>query len=222
MTLGRDPFARLSLNTMTTRSCSFGEAVAATAAAGLPAIGLWRDKVAEVGLNNAAKLLRDSGLRVSSLCRGGFLTGLHDGSSALDDNRRAIDEAAALGAPELVLVAGGIPDRDLAGARTRLAERLGELVPYAADREVRLTLEPLHPMFCADRAVISTLAQALAPSRHRTPRRRSEWSSTPFTCGGTPNWPRASPPPAPRAGSAAFRSVTGWYQWRQIRWCPAA
>ena len=162
MTLGRDPFARLSLNTMTTKACSLREAVAATAAAGLPAIGLWRDKVAEVGLSDAAKLLCDYDLRVSSLCRGGFLTGLHDGSSALDDNRRAIDEAAALGAPELVLVAGGIPDRDLAGARTRLAERLSELVPYAADREVRLALEPLHPMFCADRAVISTLAQALA------------------------------------------------------------
>jgi sugar phosphate isomerase/epimerase len=109
-------------------------------------------------------MLRDNGLRASSLCRGGFLTGFDDPAQhnqAIEDNRRAIDEAATLGAPELVVVAGGIPDRDLPGARARLADRLAELVPYAADRGVRLALEPLHPMYCADRAVISTLGQAL-------------------------------------------------------------
>ncbi|WP_241471590.1 sugar phosphate isomerase/epimerase family protein [Mycolicibacterium neoaurum] len=156
-----DPYARLSLNTMTTKSWTLREAVEATAAAGLPAIGLWRDRVAEVGVDDASKVVRDNGLRVSSLCRGGFLTGLDDGDAALADNRRAIDEAATLGARELVLVAGGVPDRDLPGARARLADRIAELVPYAAQRDVRLALEPLHPMFCADRAVISTLGQAL-------------------------------------------------------------
>ena len=156
-----DTYARLSLNTMTTKSWTLREAVEATAAAGLPAIGLWRDRVAEAGVDDAAKLVRDNGLRVSSLCRGGFLTGLHDGDTALADNRRAIDEAATLGARELVLVAGGVPDRDLTGARARLADRIATLVPYAAQRDVRLALEPLHPMFCADRAVISTLGQAL-------------------------------------------------------------
>ena len=155
-------FARLSLNTMTTKSWNLRQAVEATAAAGLPAIGLWRDRVAEAGVDEAAKLVRDNGLRVSSLCRGGFLTGVGDGEAALADNRRAIDEAATLGAPELIMVAGGIPDRDLPGARARLADRLAALVPYAAERDVRLALEPLHPVFCADRAVISTLGQALA------------------------------------------------------------
>jgi sugar phosphate isomerase/epimerase len=155
-------FARLSLNTMTTKTWDLRQAVEATAAAGLPAIGLWRDRVAEAGVDEAAKLVRDNGLRVSSLCRGGFLTGIQDGDTALEDNRRAIDEAAALGAPELIMVAGGIPDRDLPGSRARLADRLATLVPYAADRDVRLALEPLHPVFCADRAVISTLGQALA------------------------------------------------------------
>lgn len=154
-------YARLSLNTMTTKNFRLREAVEATAAASLPAIGLWRDRVAEEGVEEAAKLVRDFGVRVSSLCRGGFLTGLDDGVAALDDNRRAIDEAATLGAPELVMVAGGIPDRDLSGARERLADRLAELVPYAAERDVRMALEPLHPVFCADRAVISTLRQAL-------------------------------------------------------------
>jgi sugar phosphate isomerase/epimerase len=153
--------ARLSLNTMTTKNFTLREAVTATAAAGLPAIGLWRDRVAEAGLDTAAKVVRDHGLRVSTLCRGGFLTAADDGVAALDDNRRAIDEAATLGTPELVMVVGGIPDRDLPGARQRLADRLATLVPYAAQRDVRLALEPLHPMFCADRAVLSTLRQAL-------------------------------------------------------------
>ena len=157
-----DPHARLSLNTMTTKGFSLREAVEATAAAGLPAVGVWRDRVAEAGLDNAAKLVRDYGLRVSSLCRGGFLTGLDDAATALDDNRHAIDEAATLGAPDLVMVVGGIPDRDLPGARRRVQDRLAELVPHAADSGVRLALEPLHPVFCADRAVISTLGQALS------------------------------------------------------------
>ncbi|MGE2717796.1 sugar phosphate isomerase/epimerase family protein [Mycolicibacterium litorale] len=166
-----DRFARLSLNTMTTKRWTLREAVETTAAAGLSAIGPWRDRVAEAGVDAAAKMVRDNGLRVSSLCRGGFLTGVGDESAALDDNRRAIDEAATLGAPELVIVAGGLPDRDLPGARARLADRLARLVPYAAERDVRLALEPLHPMFCADRAVISTLGQALdlaAPHPART------------------------------------------------------
>ena len=155
-------FDRLSLNTATTKYWTLREAVEGAAAAGLPAVGLWRDRVAEAGLDKSAKILQDNGLRVSSLCRGGFLTGPGDARAALDDNRRAIDEAATLGAPELVIVAGGLPDRDLDGARRRVADRLAELVPYAAERRVRLALEPLHPMYCADRAVISTLGQALA------------------------------------------------------------
>jgi sugar phosphate isomerase/epimerase len=126
---------------------------------------LWRDRVAEAGLTAAARIVRDAGLRVSSLCRGGFLTaaGPHGRRAALDDNRAAIDEAASIGTAELVMVVGGLPDgsRDLVGARGRVAELLAELVPYAAERHVRLALEPLHPMYCADRAVLSTLRNAL-------------------------------------------------------------
>ncbi|WP_280180502.1 sugar phosphate isomerase/epimerase family protein [Nocardia farcinica] len=160
-----DPYRSLSLNTATTKRWTLAEAVDGAARAGLGAIGLWRDRVQEVGVAAAAKLVADAGLRVSSLCRGGFLTAPGDGQSALDDNRRAIDEAAALGTRELVMVMGGIADRDLAAARARVEERLALLAPYAAERGVRLALEPLHPMFCADRAVISTLAQALTMAR---------------------------------------------------------
>ena len=161
-----DPrLSRLSLNTATTKRWTLKEAVDGAARAGLPAVGLWRDRVAEAGLTAAARIVRDAGLRVSSLCRGGFLTAADDAGrrSALDDNRAAIDAAAALGTSELIMVVGGLPpdSRDLDGARRRVADRLAELAPYAAERRVRLALEPLHPMYCADRAVISTLAQAL-------------------------------------------------------------
>lgn len=160
-----DPYRSLSLNTATTKRWTLAEAVDGAARAGLGAIGLWRDRVDEIGAATAAKLVTDAGLRVSSLCRGGFLTEPGNGQPAFDDNRRAIDDAATLGTRELVMVVGGMPDRDLRAARQRLAERLAQLVPYAAERGVRLALEPLHPMFCADRAVISTLAQALSMAR---------------------------------------------------------
>lgn len=161
-----DPrLARLSLNQRTTRRWSVAEAVDGCVRAGIPAIGLWREPVAEIGVPAAARLVADAGLRVSSLCRGGFLTAADDAgrAAALADNRRAIDEAADLDAACLVLVVGGLPpgSRDLAGARQRVADALAELAPYAGERGVRLALEPLHPMYCADRAVLSTLGQAL-------------------------------------------------------------
>ncbi|MFW6641952.1 sugar phosphate isomerase/epimerase family protein [Nocardiopsis algeriensis] len=159
---GDERLARLSLNQTTVKPRSLVQAVDSVLRAGLPSIGLWREHVAETGLERAARLVRSSGLRVSSYCRGGFLTG-RDTRAALDDNRRALDEAAALGAPVLVMVLGGLPegDRDLDGARERAFGALEELVPHAAAVGVRLGLEPLHPLFCADRAVLSTLGQAL-------------------------------------------------------------
>jgi sugar phosphate isomerase/epimerase len=158
----------LSLNQWTTRRWSVAQAVAGCVRHGLPAIGLWRQNVAEQGLDETVKLVKDAGLRVSSLCRGGFLTS----PGFEEDNRQAIDEAAALGAACLVMVVGGLPgvvpgeplgevSRDLAGARHQVQDALALLAPYAAERGVRLALEPLHPMYCADRAVISTLGQAL-------------------------------------------------------------
>jgi len=156
---------RLSLNTATTKRWMLREAVDGAARAGLPAIGLWRDRVAEAGLDTAAKLVCDAGLRVSSLCRGGFLTARDDRGirRAVADNLAAIVEAATLGTDALILVVGGLPEgsRDLAGARARVADRLADLVPFAKEHGVRLVLEPLHPMYVADRAVVSTLGQAL-------------------------------------------------------------
>ncbi|WP_367948389.1 sugar phosphate isomerase/epimerase family protein [Rathayibacter sp. VKM Ac-2835] len=161
--MSADP--RLSLNQATIKRASLAEALDTTAGAGMSAIGLWREPVAEVGLAEAVRLVADSGLRVSSLCRGGFFTAPEgpERRAAIDENRRAIEETAALGAPALVLVAGGLPtgSRDVIGARARVQEALAELADDAAAAGVQLAIEPLHPMYASDRAVVSTLGQAL-------------------------------------------------------------
>jgi len=150
---------RLSLNQWTTRRWSVAEAVAGCVRHGIASIGLWRDHVAVHGLEATAALVRAEGLRVSSLCRGGFFTR----PGWREDNHQAIEEAAVLGAACLVLVPGGLPSgsKDLAGARAQVSDALAELAPYARERGVRLAVEPMHPMYCADRSVVSTLRQAL-------------------------------------------------------------
>ncbi|OKI04577.1 sugar phosphate isomerase [Streptomyces sp. CB02923] len=159
-------FARFSLNQQTIKQWSLPELVDGCAKAGVCGVGLWRAPVQEYGAAAAARLVRDAGLTVTSLCRGGFFTALDpkERADALADNRAAIEEAATLGTETLVLVSGGLPPgrRDLHGARERVADALSELAPYAADVGVRLAIEPLHPMYAADRCVVSTLAQALA------------------------------------------------------------
>lgn len=151
---------RLSLNQATIKRATVAEAVDVCVRHGIGSIGLWREPVAEHGLDKTARLVEEVGLRVSSLCRGGFFTGV-DQREALADNRKAIDEAAALRADCLVLVPGGVPGRDLIGARQRVVDALEVLAPYASDAGVRLAIEPMHPVFCADRGVVSTLGQAL-------------------------------------------------------------
>ncbi|MEV6548162.1 sugar phosphate isomerase/epimerase family protein [Streptomyces sp. NPDC051597] len=157
--------SRLSINQMTVKQLPLPELVRACADAGVPGVGLWREPVRAYGVGAAARLVRDAGLRVTTLCRGGFFTAEEPlaRARALDDNRAALDEAAELGTDTLVLVSGGLPegDRDLAGARERVADALAELAPYARARGVRLAIEPLHPMYASDRCVVSTLGQAL-------------------------------------------------------------
>ena len=166
------PDPRLSINQATLKYASLADALHVTAAAGVPAIGLWREPVGDVGVTVAARMLADSGLRFSTYCRGGFFTAPEGPGrrAALDDNRRAIEETATLAAAGavgsqsvLVLVVGGLPEgsRDLPGARKRVADALAELAPYAQAAGVTLAIEPLHPVYCSDRAVVSTLAQAL-------------------------------------------------------------
>lgn len=158
-------YSRLSLNSATTKKWTLAEAVEACVQTGIPALGPWRDIVADAGLDKAARLINDAGLRVSSLCRGGFLTAPdpEGQSAALADNRAAVLEAVALETSELFLVVGGLApgEKDVVAARRRVADRLEDLMPFAVEHGVRLVLEPLHPMYAADRALISTLGQAL-------------------------------------------------------------
>jgi sugar phosphate isomerase/epimerase len=156
---------RLALNQATTDRWSLAEAVDGCQRAGIGAIGLWRRQVGEAGLAESVAAVRRAGLHVSSLCRGGFFTAADPDAraAAMADNRRAIDEAAALEADVLVLVSGGLAGggKDLPASRSLVADALDELAPYAQRAGVRLGIEPLHPMFCADRCVVSTLSQAL-------------------------------------------------------------
>ncbi|NEC05929.1 sugar phosphate isomerase/epimerase family protein [Streptomyces sp. SID7909] len=156
---------RLSINQETIKQWSLPELAEGCAKAGVDKVGLWRAPVQSYGVEATARLVADHGLTVTSLCRGGFLTALDpaERARALDDNRAALDEAAGVGTDTLVLVSGGLPEgsKDLYGARERIADALAELAPYAAERGVRLAIEPLHPMFASDRCVVSTLSQAL-------------------------------------------------------------
>jgi sugar phosphate isomerase/epimerase len=155
----------LSLNQATVHNLALDQAVGLCLRHEIPAIGLWRDKVADHGLARSAAAVRDAGLHVSSLCRGGFFTHADPDAraAALADNRAAVAEAAELGADVLILVCGGmVPGRrDLGLARRMVADALAELVPAAERLGVRLGLEALHPMFCADRCVLSRLSDAI-------------------------------------------------------------
>jgi len=156
----------LSLNTATVREkWSLREMIEGCARRGIRGISPWRDKLAQLGVKEAARLVRDNGLTVTGLCRGGMFPAADrkGRQAAFDDNLRAIDEAAALGARCLVLVVGGLPagSKDLAGAREMVRDGVGETLERARGAGVPLAIEPLHPMYCADRACVNTLAQAL-------------------------------------------------------------
>jgi sugar phosphate isomerase/epimerase len=157
------PDARLlSFNQATAERASLPDVIEACARHGVPGISIWRHKLAETGLERAAKRVRDAGLRVSSLCRGGMFPAptASERSARLDDNRRAIDEAATLGAEVLVLVCGAATDRDIRAARAMVADGIAAIAPYAAERGVRLGIEPLHPAFASERSCITTMREA--------------------------------------------------------------
>jgi sugar phosphate isomerase/epimerase len=159
-----DDLGLLSINTATLKSWPLTQVIEGCARAGITAISPWRDKVQECGVERAARLCRDHGMTVTGLCRGGLFTAADAAGrrAALEDNFRAVDEAAALGAVCVVLVAGGLPlgSKDIVGARSQVRDGLAALLPRARAAGVRLALEPLHPMYAADRACVSTLGQA--------------------------------------------------------------
>lgn len=166
----------LSINTATVRKSRgqdlpLPEIIEACARRGIRAISPWRDQVAAAGLANVSKLVRTYGLELSGYCRGGMFPAVDaDGlQAARDDNRRAVDEAAELNAKCLVLVVGGLPGalqgraahKDIAGARAQVRDGIAQLLDYARAARMPLAIEPLHPMYAADRACINTMEQAL-------------------------------------------------------------
>jgi sugar phosphate isomerase/epimerase len=151
-----DP-ARLSLNLMTVDHWSLAEAAERCAAAGIGWVAPWRHQLTP----DAPRVLSSAGLRVSSLCRGGFFTA----PGADDDNRVAVEQAAELGAPVLVLVCGPPAGGDLPAARAAIAAGIERLLPFAAECGVRLGIEPLHPMMVGERSAIVTLGEALSLAR---------------------------------------------------------
>jgi sugar phosphate isomerase/epimerase len=155
----------LSLNTATVREkWNLRQMIEGCARQGIRGISPWRDKLAELGAKEAAKLIRANGLTVTGLCRGGmFPAADRQGRlAAIEDNLRAIDDAATLEAQCLVLVVGGMPpgSKDLAGARAQVRDGIGTVLDHAKSCGVPLAIEPLHPMYAADRACVNTVAQA--------------------------------------------------------------
>ena len=162
----------LSLNTATVRrQGDLASIIEVCARHGIRAIDPWRDQVAAIGLDRAVRAVRDAGLELSGYCRGGMFTS--DAAhriEARDDNRRAVDEARALGAPCVVLVVGGLPQysrpgsvtsKDIAAARTQVDDAIAEMLDYARNVQMPLAIEPLHPAYAADRACVNTTKQAL-------------------------------------------------------------
>jgi sugar phosphate isomerase/epimerase len=157
-----DSIARLSINQHTVRNWTIPEVLEGCVAEHIPFVSLWRDKIAETGLDETVQRLRDTGIRVSSVCRGGFFPAVttEQQHKNLEENCRALDEAAAVGTEVLVLVCGGIADRDIDRSRGMVMDGIERLLPYAEQVGVKLGVEPLHPVFAADRSVIVSLSQA--------------------------------------------------------------
>ena len=157
-----DLLSRLSLNQITLNKLTLAECVDACARHGVGWISPWRNRVAEIGVAESARIIGDAGLRVSGLCRGGYFPAAtaKERAERIDDNLRAIDEAAALNAAVLVMVCGPAPDRDIDAARGMVADGIAAVLDHARASGVKLGIEPLHPMFAADRSVICLLDEA--------------------------------------------------------------
>jgi sugar phosphate isomerase/epimerase len=156
----------IALNLATTRAVwTLPEAIDGCLRHGIRTISPWRDQVQAIGLAEAARIVKANGLRLTGLCRGGMFPADTEAGrrAAIEDNVRAIDEAAGIGAPVLVLVVGTLPpgSRDLEGARKMVLDGIAAILPHARQSGVTLGIEPLHPLYAIDRACINTIDQAL-------------------------------------------------------------
>jgi sugar phosphate isomerase/epimerase len=153
---------RLCIHTITTKPLGLEEAAAAYAAAGVKGITVWRQALEGRDIAASGRMLRERGLSVVSLCRGGFFPAADTAGRrrAIDENRRIVDEAALLGAPLVVLVCGAVPGLPLSESRKHITEGIAAVLPHAQAAGVKLSIEPLHPQYAADRSAVNTMTQA--------------------------------------------------------------
>ena len=154
--------SRLCIHTITTKPWPIETAIERFSARGVAAMTVWRDALEGRDIAATGKRIRDAGMDVVSLCRGGFFPAETAAAreEALDDNRRAIDEAAALGAPLVVLVCGAVPGQPLDVSRSQIREGIEGVLPHAQAAGVKLGVEPLHPLYADSRSAVNTMAQA--------------------------------------------------------------
>jgi len=163
MTTGKiKDLSRLCIHTITTKPWDIETAVERYAAAGVPALSVWREALAGRDVAKTGAWIRSQGLEIVSLVRGGFFPSVspEKREAALEENRKAIREAALLGAPMLVIVPGADPAQPLEESRSQIREALEVLLPEAERAQVKLAIEPLHPMYADTRSAVNTLAQA--------------------------------------------------------------
>lgn len=154
--------SRLCLHTMTTRPWKIEECIRNYAAAGIHGITIWRNVLENNNLKTVKILLDDFGMNVVSLCRGGFFASVSEmkRQSAIDDNLHAIEQAAAVGAPLIVLVCGSDKEQSLEKSREQIMDSIIRILPFAEKAGIRLAIEPLHPMYAGDRSAVNTIKQA--------------------------------------------------------------
>jgi len=154
--------SKLCIHTITTKPWSVEEAAKNFSAAGVKGITVWRDALEGRNIRDTGKLLREHDLTIVSLCRGGFFAhkDLNKRKAAIEDNKRAIEEAQQLGTSLIVLVCGADPLQSLGDSRKQIRDGIVEILPQASAAGVKLAIEPLHPMYAGDRSAINTLAQA--------------------------------------------------------------
>ncbi|MEO6723027.1 MAG: sugar phosphate isomerase/epimerase family protein [Ferruginibacter sp.] len=154
--------SKLCVHTITTKPWKIEEAAKYFSAAGVKGITVWREALQEKNISQTGAMLREHDLSIVSLCRGGFFPDkdANKRKQAIDENRKAIEEAADLGAPMMVMVCGADPSQSLEESRKQIRDGIAEIIPDAAAAGVKLTIEPLHPMYADTRSAINTLAQA--------------------------------------------------------------
>lgn len=154
--------SRLCLHTITTKPWSFPRCVDEYVRHGIGGISVWQNAVEMSGLDAVVKTLHDAPIQVVSYVRGGFFpsTMAEMRQKAIDHNKRLLDEAAAIGAPMLVMVCGADPGQSLDLSRRQIYDGLAAILPHAQSLGVKLAIEPLHPMYADTRSAINTLTQA--------------------------------------------------------------